>query len=183
MPAATIGLGHEWAALQIPMQYLAWVAGNRPAPEVGTDCRPKTEFGPRTRWYPGTMNAMAEPLFTQNYCTLVPYQAGGALIAGRKQGCSVIVKDGDLILFTDQGEVDRAPLASVKIDTPAVQRKLGASTFVQMNDHRWTIDFGLAGRLDRPPKRGPIAAMKFARARNQEFNDLLRQGGAAQLRT
>jgi hypothetical protein len=124
------------------------------------------------------MNAMAEPLFTQNYCTLVPYQAGGALIAGRKQGCSVIVKDGDLILFTDQGEVDRAPLASVKIDTPAVQRKLGASTFVQMNDHRWTIDFGLAGRLDRPPKRGPIAAMKFARARNQEFTDLLRLGGA-----
>ena len=129
------------------------------------------------------MKAMAEPLFTQNYCTLVAYQAGGALVAGRKQACSVALADGELIIVGEQGEVDRAPVAAIQIDTPAVQRKLGASTFVQMNDHRWTIDFGLAGRLDRPPKRGPIAAMKFARARNQEFNDLLRQGGAAQLRS
>jgi hypothetical protein len=36
VPAATIGLGYRWAALQIPVQYLAWVAGNRPAPDVGT---------------------------------------------------------------------------------------------------------------------------------------------------
>ena len=36
VPAATIGLGYEWAALPIPVEYLAWVAGNRPAPEVGT---------------------------------------------------------------------------------------------------------------------------------------------------
>jgi hypothetical protein len=39
------------------------------------------------------MIAMAEPLFTQDYCTLVPYQAGGALVAGRKQGCSLVVMD------------------------------------------------------------------------------------------
>ena len=129
------------------------------------------------------MNVMAEPLFTQNYCTLVPYQAGGALVAGRKQGCSVVIMDGDLIILSGPDVVDRAPLAAVQIDTPAVQRKLGASTFVRMNDHRWTIDFGYTGKLDRPPRRGPIAAMKFSRARNQEFNDLLRQGGAAQLRS
>jgi hypothetical protein len=128
------------------------------------------------------MKAMAEPLFSQNYCTLVAYQAGGALVAGRKQACSVALADGELIIVGEQGEVDRAPVASVQIDTPAVQRKLGASTFVRMNDHRWTIDFGLTGRLDRPPRRGSIAAMKFARARNQEFNDLLRQGGAARPR-
>ena len=129
------------------------------------------------------MKAMAEPLFTQNYCTLVPYQAGGALVAGRKQGCSVVIMDGDLIILSGPDVVDRAPIAAVQIDTPAVQRKLGASTFVRMNDHRWTIDFGYTGKLDRPPRRGPIAAMKFARARNQQFNDLLRQGGAAQLRS
>ena len=129
------------------------------------------------------MNVMAEPLFTQNYCTLVPYQAGGALVAGRKQGCSVVIMDGDLIILSGPDVVDRAPLAAVQIDTPAVQRKLGASTFVRMNDHRWTIDFGYTGKLDRPPRRGPIAAMKFSRARNQEVNDLLRQGGAAQLRS
>jgi hypothetical protein len=128
------------------------------------------------------MNAMAEPLFTQNYCTLVPYQAGGALVGGRKEGCSVVITDGELIILSGQDVVDRAPLAAVQIDTPGLQRKLGASTFVRMNDHRWTIDFGLTGQLERPPRRGPIAAMKFARARNREFTDLLIRAGAAQLR-
>jgi hypothetical protein len=121
-------------------------------------------------------------LFTQNYCTLVPYQAGGALVAGRKQGCSVVIMDGELIILSGQDVVDRAPVAAVQIDTPAVQRKLGASTFVRMNDHRWTIDFGRTGQLDRPPKRGPIAAMKFARARNREFTRLLVREGAPQVR-
>lgn len=121
---------------------------------------------------------MDEPLFTQDHCTLVPYRAGGALNAGRKEVGSVIVAGHELIILSRGDVVDRAPVPGIRIDTPAVQRALGASTFVQMNDHRWTIDFGLAGRLDRPPKRGPIAAMKFARARNQEFTDLLRQGGA-----
>src|ERR1700761_2330194 len=128
------------------------------------------------------MKAMAEPLFTQNYCTLVAYQAGGALVAGRKQACSVALAGGGMIIVSEQGGGGRAPAAGLQIDTRAVQRKRGASTFGRMNDHRWTIGFGLTGRLDRPPRRGPIAAMKFARARNQEFNDLLRQGGAAQLR-
>ena len=77
------------------------------------------------------MNVMAEPLFIQNYCTLGAYQAGGAQVAGRKQACSVAVTDGELIIAGEQGEVDRAPVATVQIDTPAVQRKLGASTFVR----------------------------------------------------
>jgi hypothetical protein len=98
------------------------------------------------------MNTMAKPLFTQNYCTLVPYQAGGALVAGHKEGCSVVVMDGELIILSGQDVVDRAPLAAVQIDTPGLQRKLGASTFVRMNDHRWTIDFGLTGQLERPPR-------------------------------
>ena len=34
LPAASIGLGYRWAALQIPVQYLPWTIGHRPARDV-----------------------------------------------------------------------------------------------------------------------------------------------------
>jgi aminoglycoside phosphotransferase (APT) family kinase protein len=34
LPATAIELGYRWAALQIPVQYLPWVAGHRPTPDV-----------------------------------------------------------------------------------------------------------------------------------------------------
>jgi hypothetical protein len=124
---------------------------------------------------------MDEPLFTQDHCTLVPYRAGGALNAGRKEVGSVIVAGHELIILSRGDVVDRAPVPGIRIDTPAVQRALGASTFVQMNDHRWTIDFGWTGRLD-PPRRGPVAAMRYARARNREFMSVLLAEGAVRRR-
>ena len=34
LPAGTVELGYQWAALQIPVQYLPWMAGHRPARDV-----------------------------------------------------------------------------------------------------------------------------------------------------
>jgi hypothetical protein len=34
LPGDTIELGYQWAALQIPVQYLPWTAGHRPTPDV-----------------------------------------------------------------------------------------------------------------------------------------------------
>lgn len=34
LPAGTIELGYQWAALQIPVQYLPWTTGNRPTADV-----------------------------------------------------------------------------------------------------------------------------------------------------
>lgn len=122
------------------------------------------------------------PLFYQPYCTAVPYQAGGALVAGRKTGCAAVIADGELVLDGGGTVLDRAPVTQVQIDTPALQRRMGASTFVRMNDHRWAIDFGMIGQFDRAQRRGPFAKMKYARARNREFTGLLLREGATSLR-
>ncbi len=118
------------------------------------------------------------PLFYQPYCLAVPYQAGGALVAGKKTGCAAIIADGELVLDDGGTVLDRAPVAQVQIDTPALQRTVGASTFVRMNDHRWAIDFGMIGQFDRAQRRGPFGRMKYARARNREFTGLLLREGA-----
>jgi hypothetical protein len=123
------------------------------------------------------------PLFFQPYCTVVPYQAGGALVAGSKRGCAVIITDGELMIDGGALVSDRAPISGVQIDTPALQRKVGASTFVQMNGHKWAIDFGMIGQLDRSERRGPLKKIKFARERNREFADLLVREGATTLRS
>lgn len=118
------------------------------------------------------------PLFYQPYCLAVPYQAGGALVAGKKTGCAAVIADGELVLDGGATVLDRAPVPQVQIDTPAVQRTIGASTFVRMNDRRWAIDFGMIGQFDRTQRRGPFARMKYARARNREFTALLLREGA-----
>jgi hypothetical protein len=123
-----------------------------------------------------------EPLFYQQYCTVVPYQAGGMLVAGRKAVCSVMVVNGELVIDGDGGIIDRAPVSQVQIGTPTLQRKIGAATFVQMNSNRWAIDFGLTGQFDTSQRRGPFAKIKFARQRNHEFTVLLMREGAASLR-
>lgn len=130
----------------------------------------------------GRPGSAMDPAFFQPYCTVVPYQAGGGLVAGRKRDCSVIIVDGDLVIGGGGGVIDRAPIPQIKIDTPAFARKVGASTFVQMNGSRWAIDFGLIGKFDRSQRRGPSARLKYARQRTREFTGLLEQGGATTLR-
>jgi thiamine kinase-like enzyme len=34
LPAGTVQLGYRWAALQIPVQYLPWIAAHRPTRDV-----------------------------------------------------------------------------------------------------------------------------------------------------
>lgn len=130
----------------------------------------------------GRPGGAMDPAFFQPYCTVVPYQAGGALVAGRKRDCSVIIVDGDLVIGGGADVIDRAPIPQIKIDTPAFARKVGASTFVQMNGSRWAIDFGLIGKFDRSQRRGLSARLKYARQRTREFTGLLEQGGATTLR-
>lgn len=93
-----------------------------------------------------------------------------------------VIADGELVLDGGGTVLDRAPVTQVQIDTPALQRRMGASTFVRMNDHRWAIDFGMIGQFDRAQRRGPFAKMKYARARNREFTGLLLREGATSLR-
>jgi hypothetical protein len=131
---------------------------------------------------------MATP-FAQRGCTVVPYRARGALVAGhRKNGCEVQVVDGKLVLQNGPGDlIDEAPVSAVKIDTPSLQRAVGGATFVQMNDHNWSIDFGFAYQAERTGGTstlglmlgGGFKAMKFARKRNREFVEALLQEGAA----
>jgi hypothetical protein len=119
-----------------------------------------------------------DALFYQRYCTVVPYQAGGALTAGGKKGCNVVIVHGELVIDGGSEVIDRAPVSQVQIDTPALQRKVGASTFVRMNGSKWAIDFGLIGQFDRSRRRGPFAKIKYARQRNREFTGLLLREGA-----
>lgn len=130
----------------------------------------------------GRSGGAMDPSFFQPYCTVVPYQAGGALVAGRKRSCIVIIVESDLVIHDGTEVIDRGPIPQIKIDTPAFARKVGASTFVQMNGSRWAIDFGLIGKFDRSQRRGPSARLKYARQRTREFTGLLEQGGATTLR-
>lgn len=100
---------------------------------------------------------MADYAFSQQYCSVVPYQAGGALVAGRKrQSCLVRVRDGELIIIEAPADlVDVAPVTTIEIDTPALQRKLGTAVFVKMNSNRWAIDFGLVGQREAYRRGGP----------------------------
>jgi hypothetical protein len=127
--------------------------------------------------------------FSQRGCTVVAYQAGGALVAGRrKNGCLVEVADGVLTLQDASGElVDHGPVVDITIATPALQRKVGGATFVEMNDRKWSIDFGFSYQAERSGSKstlglmlgGSLKAMKFARKRNQEFVAILTREGAS----
>jgi hypothetical protein len=126
--------------------------------------------------------------FSQRGCTVAAYRAGGALVAGRrKNGCLVQVVDGTLVLQNESGVIDEAPVPAVTIATPRVQRALGGATFVHMNDHNWSIDFGFAYQAEKTGGTstlglmlgGTVKSMKFARKRNREFLAALLQGGAA----
>jgi hypothetical protein len=102
----------------------------------------------------------------------------------------VQVADGDLILEDGSGGViDQAPVAAIIISTPRVQRALGGATFVQMNGHKWSIDFGFAYQADKSGLKstavlmlnGGLKAAKFARRRSREFGEVLAQEGVAAL--
>lgn len=137
-----------------------------------------------------------DPLFSQRFCSVVPYQAGGALVAGRKlPSCLVQVTDGELVIIVSNEVVDRAPVAGVQLDTPALQRKVGGGTFVRMNGNQWAIDFGRCGmaelfssggagtKLRMAFGGGTIKTIKRARELNREFTAALLREGATSLRS
>ena len=123
-----------------------------------------------------------DPLFAQPYCSVAPYQKGSPVVAGAKQSCAVFIDDGQLLIRGAHEVIDAAPVAQVQLDTPALQAKVGASTFVHMNGREWVIDFGTIVQYDTGAPRGPFKKMKFAKERNREFADLLTRGGATNLR-
>ena len=113
---------------------------------------------------------MTQPFFSQQACSVVPYMAGGALVGGRKRHrCHVFVEGGELVIVgSDGAALDRSPVPSIEVDTPAFQRALGMSTFVRMNGSRWAIDFGSRGpRRGRAANRDLLAALMGAGAVNR----------------
>ena len=85
---------------------------------------------------------------------MVAYTAGGALVAGLKRYGHATISEGQLLLTDLAGSsIDAAPLSSIEVDTPAVQRMVGEATFVRMNGNRWTVDFGR-------PAVGKVAASR-----------------------
>lgn len=135
------------------------------------------------------------PLFSQRFCSVVPYRADGVLVAGRKMhGCLVQILDGDLFIIAGNHLVDRAPVSSVQLDTPALQRKVGGGTLLRMNGNQWAIDFGNVGTAEiisgggawRKVRvafgAGTFKNVKRARQVNREFVAALLGEGAANLR-
>jgi hypothetical protein len=124
----------------------------------------------------------------QRGCSVVAYHAGGALVtAPRKNHCVVQIAEGKLVIEDAAGGViDEAPVPAITITTPGVQRAVGGSTFVEMNDHRWSIDFGFAYQAERTGRTGTLGlmagaslkGMKFGRKRNREFGVALVDAGA-----
>ena len=136
------------------------------------------------------------PLF-QERCSVVKYTAGGALVAGLKRyDCLAIVDESQLVIAdADQSTIDRAPLSTVELDTPAFQRKVGEATFVRMKGNRWTLDFGFPARAQVARTKGMfgrvlmrfgfglVETMRTAREINLRFRSALTEGGALDRRS
>jgi hypothetical protein len=137
------------------------------------------------------------PQFSQQFCSVAPYTAGGALVAGRKrQSCLVQVTDGELVIIEAPSSlVDRAPVSTVELDTPALQQKVGAATFVLMNGHQWAIDFGRVGMTEYAKSggvmrkvgvafgAGTVRGMRRAREVNKQFVATMLSEGATNRRS
>jgi hypothetical protein len=131
-----------------------------------------------------------------DYCTVVPYTAGGAVISGRKRyNCLVVVDQGELtIMETPQSVIDRALVSTIELDTPAFQRKVGEGTLLRMNGNRWAIDFGFQARAQVLGSSsmamkilsvfgvGTIKTLQTARAMNHAFRSALLEEGATDRR-
>lgn len=131
-------------------------------------------------------------LFSQQFCSVVPYQAGGALVAGRKlRGCLVQVTDEELTIVQGPSTwIDRAAVTEVEVDTPKLTRALGSGTFVRMNGNRWAIDFGQVPTIERLRSGGVLTRLAFlfgfgaiqgmrrARDLNTRFRTILLETGA-----
>jgi hypothetical protein len=132
-----------------------------------------------------------EPVFSQQYCTLMPCQAGGIVSAGRRiLSCLVEIVNGQLFLIhAPDILVGRSPVPAVEIgDPPPWAAKVGTSAFVYVGGQLWEIDFsrvgraelkrsGPAGRLLASYGGGSIKSVKRARELSREFvAALLREG-------
>jgi hypothetical protein len=132
-----------------------------------------------------------EPVFSQQYCTVMPCQAGGFAAAGQRiLSCLVEIVNGQLFLVhAPDVLIARAPLSAVEIgEPPPWAAKLGTATFVYIGGQLCEIDFGRVGRAELkrsgPAGRllaayggGSIKSIKRARELNREFiATLLREG-------
>jgi hypothetical protein len=132
-----------------------------------------------------------EPLFSQQYCTVMPCQAGGLAASGRRiLSCLVEIVNGQLFLIQAPDIlVGRSPVPAVEIrDPPPWAARLGTATFVYIGGQLCEIDFSRVGRaeLKRPGPAGRLLAsygggsvksVKRARELSREFiAALLREG-------
>jgi hypothetical protein len=136
------------------------------------------------------------PPFSQPGCHVTPYRGGGVARAAGGASCLVLIDDAQLaIVQPPDTMVDRSPVSGVELTTPALQRRVGSSTFVRMNGHQWAIDFYYSAQAERLRAGGLarkmsvffgfqwLASGRLARQRNREFVAALLDQGAVDRRS
>ena len=132
--------------------------------------------------------------FSQAFCRVRPYHAGGLLTSSLVSDASTAtVADACLELVGSAGLIDRSPLSSVVLETPTYAEAVGEVAFVRMDGHPWAVDFSLCGWTARrqswgrarrflsrvfPLGSGLVASRALGKQLVREFSEALLRGGA-----